>query len=36
MRDIASPPRVNLAAAGYHFGSKENLFVEALSRRIRR
>jgi AcrR family transcriptional regulator len=35
MRDIARRARVNLAAAGYHYGSKENLFVEALSRRIR-
>lgn len=35
MRDIAGRARVNLAAAGYHFGSKEKLFVEALSRRIR-
>ncbi len=35
MRDIAGRARVNLAAAGYHYGSKENLFVEALSRRIR-
>ncbi len=35
MRDIAGRAKVNLAAAGYHFGSKENLFVEALSRRIR-
>lgn len=35
MRDIARRARVNLAAAGYHYGSKENLFVEAISRRIR-
>jgi len=35
MRDIARRAHVNLAAAGYHFGNKENLFVEALSRRIR-
>lgn len=35
MRDIAKRACVNLAAAGYHYGSKENLFVEALSRRIR-
>jgi AcrR family transcriptional regulator len=35
MRDIARRARVNLAAAGYHFGNKEKLFVEALSRRIR-
>jgi AcrR family transcriptional regulator len=35
MRDIARRACVNLAAAGYHYGSKENLFVEALSRRIR-
>lgn len=35
MRDIARSARVNLAAAGYHYGSKENLFVEAISRRIR-
>lgn len=35
MRDIATRAHVNLAAAGYHFGSKENLFIEALSRRIR-
>lgn len=35
MRDIARRARVNLAAAGYHYGSKEKLFVEALSRRIR-
>ena len=35
MRDIARRARVNLAAAGYHYGSKENLFVEALSRRVR-
>ncbi len=35
VRDIAKRACVNLAAAGYHFGSKENLFVEALSRRVR-
>jgi AcrR family transcriptional regulator len=35
MRDIARRARVNLAAANYHFGTKENLFVEALSQRIR-
>jgi len=35
MRDIASRARVNLAAAGYHFGSKEKLFIEALVRRVR-
>lgn len=35
MRHIAERAHVNLAAANYHFGSKERLFVEALSRRIR-
>ena len=35
MRDIARHAKVNLAAAGYHFGSKEKLFVEALVRRVR-
>ena len=35
MRDIARLAHVNLAAAGYHFGSKEKLFVEALCRRVR-
>ena len=35
MRDIARHAKVNLAAAGYHFGSKEKLFVEALIRRVR-
>jgi len=34
MREIASHARVNLAAAGYHFGSKENLFVESLTRQM--
>lgn len=35
MRDIARLAKVNLAAAGYHFGSKENLFTESLMRRMR-
>ncbi len=35
MRDIAGRAKVNLAAAGYHFGSKEKLFLEALVRRVR-
>jgi len=35
MRDIARHAEVNLAAAGYHFGSKENLFVESLMRQMR-
>ena len=35
MRDIATHAKVNLAAAGYHFGSKENLFVESIMRRMR-
>lgn len=35
MREIAAHARVNLAAAGYHFGSKENLFVESLTRQMR-
>lgn len=35
MRDIATHAKVNLAAAGYHFGSKENLFVESIMRQMR-
>ncbi len=35
MRDIARHAKVNLAAAGYHFGSKENLFTESLMRQMR-
>ena len=35
MRDIARRAKVNLAAAGYHFGSKENLFTESLMRQMR-
>lgn len=35
MRDIAGRAKVNLAAAGYHFGSKENLFTESVMRRMR-
>ncbi len=35
MRDIAKHAKVNLAAAGYHFGSKENLFTESLMRQLR-
>jgi AcrR family transcriptional regulator len=35
MRDIAKQANVNLAAAGYHFGSKENLFVESIMRQMR-
>lgn len=35
MRDIARHAHVNLAATGYHFGSKENLFVESLMRQMR-
>jgi AcrR family transcriptional regulator len=35
MRDIARHARVNLAAAGYHFGSKESLFTESLMRQMR-
>lgn len=35
MRDIAKHAKVNLAAASYHFGSKENLFTESLMRQMR-
>jgi len=35
VRDIARHAHVNLAAVGYHFGSKENLFVESLMRQMR-
>ncbi|MEI7899697.1 MAG: TetR family transcriptional regulator [bacterium] len=35
MRSIAQHAKVNLAAAGYHFGSKERLFIEALIQRAR-
>lgn len=35
MRDIARHARANLAATGYHFGSKENLFVESIMRQMR-
>ena len=35
MRDIAKHAKVNLAAAGYHFGSKQNLFTESLMRQMR-
>lgn len=35
MRDIARRAKVNLAATGYHFGSKENLFIESLTRQLR-
>jgi len=35
MREIAAHARVNLAAVGYHFGSKKNLFVESLTRQMR-
>jgi len=35
MRDIARHANVNLAAAGYHFGSKENLFIESIMRQMR-
>ena len=35
MREIARHAKVNLAAAGYHFGSKENLFTESLMRLMR-
>lgn len=35
MRDIAKHAKANLAAAGYHFGSKENLFVESVMRQMR-
>lgn len=35
VRDVARRARANLAAAGYHFGSKEQLFVEALAGRAR-
>lgn len=35
IRDIAKHAKVNLAAAGYHFGSKENLFIESIMRQMR-
>jgi len=35
MRDIAKHARVNLAAASYHFGSKDKLFTESLMRQMR-
>lgn len=34
LRDIASAARVNLAAANYHFGSKDELFRAAVLRRL--
>jgi len=34
LRQITSDARANLAAAHYHFGSKEDLFVAVLARRI--
>jgi len=34
VRDIAQRAGVNLAGVNYHFGGKENLYVEALRRRL--
>lgn len=35
MRQLAAEANVNLGAATYHFGSKENLFIETFMRRFR-
>ena len=35
MRQLAGEAQVNLHAATYHFGSKENLFIETFMRRFR-
>lgn len=35
VRDVTRLARANLAAVGYHFGSKEQLFVDALCREVR-
>jgi AcrR family transcriptional regulator len=34
LRAVTTAARVNLAAVSYHFGGKEDLFVEVLARRI--
>lgn len=35
VRDVTRRARANLASVGYHFGSKEQLFVDALCREVR-
>ncbi|PJF45437.1 MAG: TetR/AcrR family transcriptional regulator, partial [Candidatus Thermofonsia Clade 3 bacterium] len=34
LRDITSEARVNLAAVNYHFGSKDELFLATVVRRL--